>query len=105
MLFGIGATLARSMPAEEMTVLPGVSAFALAAARLGWPLERIETINLQGRPVEQLALRVYPGARLLILSHDRRSPPAVAAWLVAHGFGESRMIALAHMGGQKEERF
>jgi len=104
MNFGIGATLARAVPTEEMTVLPGVSAFALAAARLAWPLELVETINLQGRPVEQLALFVYPGAKLLILSHDRRSPPAVAAWLVAHGFGESRMIALAHIGGAKESR-
>lgn len=104
MTFGIGATLARSVPAEEVTVIPGVSAFALAAARLTWPLEHVETINLQGRPVEQLALHVYPGARLLLLSHDKRSPPAVAAWLIAHGFGESRMVALSHMGGAKEER-
>src|SRR6185436_1937021 len=73
-------------------------------SRVKWPLEQIEMLNLQGRPVEQLALSVYPGARLLILSHDRRSPPAVAAWLVAHGFGESRMTALSHMGGVKEER-
>ena len=78
MLFGIGATLSRVVPAEEMTVLPAVSAFALAAARLAWPLEGVAAINLQGRPVEQLALHVSPGARLLLLSHDQRSPPAVA---------------------------
>ena len=104
MQFGIGATLARHVPAEEMTVVPGVSAFALAAARLAWPLDRVEKINLQGRPVEQLALHVYPGAKVLLLSHDRRSPSAVAEWLVAHGFGESRMIGLAHMGGPSETR-
>jgi len=105
MCFGIGSTLARLVAPREMSVLPGVSAFALAAARLLWPLDCIEMINLQGRPVEQLALHVYPGARLLILSHDERSPGAVATWLVEHGFGASPMIALAHMGGIKEERF
>ena len=105
MCFGIGTTLARLVAPEEMSILPGVSAFALAAARLIWPLDSVETINLQGRPVEQLALHIYPGARLLILSHDARSPAAVAAWLVEHGFGTSPMIALAHMGGIKEERF
>jgi precorrin-6B C5,15-methyltransferase / cobalt-precorrin-6B C5,C15-methyltransferase len=104
MCFGIGTTLARLVAPEEMSILPGVSAFALAAARLIWPLDSVETINLQGRPVEQLALHVYPGARLLILSHDARSPAAVAAWLAEHGFGASPMIALAHMGGIKEER-
>lgn len=104
MLFGIGASLARHVPAEEMSVLPAVSAFTLAAARLGWPLDQVETITLQGRPVDQLAIHVFPGARLLVLSRDAGSPSAVAEWLVAHGFGESRMVALAHMGGPKESR-
>lgn len=104
MFLGIGATLARTIAPEEMTVFPAPSAFSLAAARLLWPLDRVEKITLQGRPVKQLALRVYPGARLLILSHDGNSPAAVAKWLVAHGFGESRLVALAHMGGPKEER-
>lgn len=103
MLFGIGSTLLRHVEPREMTVLPGISAFALAASRMKWPLEQVEMINLQGRPIEQLALHVYPGARLLILSHDRRSPAEVAAWLARHGFGESRMTALSHMGGVKEE--
>jgi precorrin-6B C5,15-methyltransferase / cobalt-precorrin-6B C5,C15-methyltransferase len=105
MQFGIGATLSRLVPPGDMTVLPSPSAFSLAAARLGWPLDGVEKINLQGRPVEQLALHVFPGARILLLSHDRRSPPAIAAWLVAHGFGESRTIALAHMGGVNEARY
>src|SRR5262245_21797627 len=36
--FGIGVTLLRAVPVEETWIIPGVSAFALAAARLGWPL-------------------------------------------------------------------
>jgi precorrin-6Y C5,15-methyltransferase (decarboxylating) len=104
MQFGIGTTLARLVAPEEMIVLPGISAFAHAAARLKWELADVEKVTLQGRPVAQLSLHVYPGARLLILAHDRGSPAAVAAWLVVHGFGESRMTALAHMGGQREER-
>jgi precorrin-6Y C5,15-methyltransferase (decarboxylating) len=38
MWYGIGVTLARRFPREEMTILPQPSAFSLAAARLGWPL-------------------------------------------------------------------
>ena len=104
MQFGIGATLIRHVPPEEILVLPGVSAFTLAAARLAWPLDRASQLTLHGRPVETLALHVHPGARLLILAHDARTPAAVAEWLVAHGFGESRMIALSHMGGAAEAR-
>lgn len=104
MQFGIGATLARHVPAAEMTILPGISAFTLAAARLAWPLDRTRMLTLHGRPLETLARHVAPGLRLIILSHDAGTPAAVCAWLVARGFGESRMIALAHMGGPRESR-
>ncbi len=104
MHFGIGATLATCVPSEETTIVPNLSAFSLAAARLQWPLESAALLTLHGRPVEKLALHVAPRARLLILSADRSTPTSVARWLVEHGFGESRMIALAHMGGAKEAR-
>src|SRR5687768_84961 len=105
MSFGIGTTLARHVAPEEMTILPGVSAFTLAAARLAWPLDRTACLTLHGRPVDLLARHVAPGARLLILAHDASTCPAVREWLVAHGFGASRMLALAHMGGPREECF
>ena len=38
-LHGVGATLARHVEPAEMNVLPAPSAFCLAAARLGWPLQ------------------------------------------------------------------
>ncbi|SER16446.1 precorrin-6Y C5,15-methyltransferase (decarboxylating) [Faunimonas pinastri] len=101
--FGIAATLLRHLPAGEMTVLPHLSAFSLAAARLKWPLPAVATLTLHGRPVESLALHVHPGARLLALS-EASAPAKVAAWLVTHGFGESRMTALCHMGGASEAR-
>ena len=37
MSFGIGVTLTRAFPDEEVTVLPAAGAFDLACARLGWP--------------------------------------------------------------------
>ncbi|HSK38703.1 MAG TPA: precorrin-6y C5,15-methyltransferase (decarboxylating) subunit CbiE, partial [Arenibaculum sp.] len=54
MWYGIGVTLARRVPVEEMTVIPAPGAFSLACARLGWPLARVETLTLHGRPVELL---------------------------------------------------
>ena len=105
MQFGIGTTLARHVCPEEMTILPGVSAFALAAARLAWPLDRVAMVTLHGRPLESLALHVFPAARILILAHDRNTAPAVSRFLSERGFGESRIVALAHMGGTGECRF
>jgi len=36
MFYGVGASLARQVPAEEMLILPAPSSVSLAAARLGW---------------------------------------------------------------------
>ncbi len=100
--FGIGATLARKMAADEMLVLPGLSAFTLAAARLGWVLQDTDTLSLHGRPAETLRSRLYPGAHLLILSRDGKTPSEVAKLLAEDGYSRSRLTVLEHMGGPKE---
>ncbi len=104
MHFGIGATVAGCVAPEEMTVVPHLSSFALGAARMLWPLDKVATLSVHGRPVERVLLHVAPGARLLILAHDGRTPRDVAALLDARGFGASRMTALAHLGGELESR-
>ena len=104
MWFGIGKSLARTVPAEEMRILPAVGAFSLAAARLAWPLDGVAALSLHGRSLGLLALHVAPGAKLLALSHDGGTPSGVAAWLVRHGYGASRMTAFAHMAGPLETR-
>ena len=103
MWFGIGATLARRIPADEMRVLPAPSAFQLAAARMGWPLADVETLSLHGRPAERLKLALAPGARILALT-VADSPRTVAALLTEAGYGASRMVALEHLGGPDERR-
>jgi precorrin-6B C5,15-methyltransferase / cobalt-precorrin-6B C5,C15-methyltransferase len=105
MCFGIGSTLARYLAPEEMTVLPAPSAFALACARLGWPRHTVETLTLHGRPLALLNGWLMPDQRLLLLANDGETPAKVAAEVTARGFGPSRLVTLAHMGGPKEARF
>jgi precorrin-6B C5,15-methyltransferase / cobalt-precorrin-6B C5,C15-methyltransferase len=104
MHYGIGATVAGRVTPEEVTVVPHPSSFALAAARLLWPLDRVTLVSVHGRPMERLVPHIAPGARLLVLAHDGHTPIEVAAMLSARGFGESRMTALAHLGGEFESR-
>ena len=104
MHYGIGATVAGRVASEEVTVLPHPSSFALAAARLLWPLDRVTMLSVHGRPMESFVAHVAPRARLLILAHDGRTPKQIADMLHARGFGESRMTALAHLGGALESR-
>ncbi|WP_374372124.1 precorrin-6y C5,15-methyltransferase (decarboxylating) subunit CbiE [Dongia sp.] len=104
MLFGVGASLARDVPAGEMRVLPVPSSFSLAASRLGWPLQETAQLSIHGRPIELLHAHFHQGARLLILSHDGSSPAAIAKLLRQRGFGPSEMSVLEHLGGAKERR-
>ena len=64
MAYGIGVSFAKRMPAAEMTVIPGISAFSLAAARLGWNLAEVECLTLHGRPLDLLTAAIAPGNRL-----------------------------------------
>ncbi|MEG5066945.1 precorrin-6y C5,15-methyltransferase (decarboxylating) subunit CbiE [Microcoleus sp. B3-A4] len=104
MCHGIGVTLSRHIPISEMTVIPAVSAFSLACARLGWPLAQVETFSLTNRPIASIALALSPGARLLVLSADRHTPAQVAQLLTQRGFGSSLMTVFERMGGDSERR-
>lgn len=104
MFYGIGATLTRWVQPKEMHVIPAPSSYALAAARLAWPLQEVATLSIHGRPLEILNAHLFPGARLLILSNDGGSPAAIARLLCARGFELSEVTALEHLGGPQEQR-
>ncbi len=104
MWFGIGVTLARHIPADEMLIIPGISAFTLAASRLCWPLADVECLTLHGRALALMRPAIAPGAKLLLLANDGATPMAVAKLLVKLGYGPSRIIVLEHMGSPQERQ-
>ena len=104
MAYGVGVTLMRRFAPEEVVCLPGIGAFSLACARLGWPLAECVTLTAHGRPLDLVRQHLIPGNRLLILSEDGRTPAALATLLREAGFGPSVMIVLSHMGGDRETR-
>ncbi|WP_300551211.1 precorrin-6y C5,15-methyltransferase (decarboxylating) subunit CbiE [Roseovarius sp.] len=103
--FSVGARIGRAMEASEIVYHPQLSAFQLAAARMGWSLPDVETLTVHGRPVEQMIAFIQPDARLLILTTGAETPAQIARFLAERGFGQSRMTVLANMGGQDEARF
>ncbi|MCB4769503.1 precorrin-6y C5,15-methyltransferase (decarboxylating) subunit CbiE [Ancylobacter sp. Lp-2] len=100
-LYGVGTVLARHVPADEMEVVPAPSAFSLAAARLGWALNDTTLLSAHGRAVEGTRRHLHDG-RLLVLTSDADGPAALAALLVAAGFGPSLMHVLEALGGARE---
>jgi precorrin-6Y C5,15-methyltransferase (decarboxylating) len=101
-LHGVGATLARVIEAAEMTVIPAPSAFSLAAARLGWPLQKIETVSLHGKSIDLLRPLLHPGRRVLALTSDGDGPAAIAKLLAENGFGGSKLTVLEALAGPDE---
>ncbi|WP_339907239.1 precorrin-6y C5,15-methyltransferase (decarboxylating) subunit CbiE [Pseudomonas guineae] len=104
LFYGVGASLARQLSAEELRVFSSPSSVSLAAARLGWPLQEVTVLSLVARPLAALQAQLFPGARLLLLSNDGDSPAAVAELLRARGFGPSCLTVLEHLGGAQERR-
>lgn len=102
MCFGVGATLARHVPADETTVLPAPSVFSLAAARMGWALQDVVTLSAHGRPPALVRPHLHPGARLIVLTSDGAGPAALAALMTALDFGCSRLTVLEALGGPRE---
>lgn len=103
--FSVGARIGRSIPPADIVYHPQVSAFQLAAARMGWSMADLETLTVHGRPVEQMIAFIQPDQRLLILTTGENTPARIARFLAERGFGKSRMSVLAAMGGAQEKRF
>ncbi len=102
--FGAGSVIARQLAADEWCALPGVSVFALAAARLGWPLERTVTLGLHAAPLPRIRTHLAPGQRVIVLLRDGAAVADLAELLTALGFGESDLHVLEALGGPRERR-
>ncbi|MDD3445685.1 MAG: precorrin-6y C5,15-methyltransferase (decarboxylating) subunit CbiE [Zavarzinia sp.] len=99
---GAGAVLARHLDSGEWIAYPAPSAFSLAAARLGWALERTTCLGLHAAPFEVLRPHLAPGARLLCLLRAGAAPTALASWLGSWGFGNSHLHIREALGGPRE---
>jgi precorrin-6Y C5,15-methyltransferase (decarboxylating) len=101
-LYGVGATLSRSVDATEMRTIPAPSSFSLAASRLGWPLQEVSSVSLHGRSLDLIRPHLHHGRRIIALTSDQETPTQLAALLVANGFGRSRLHVLEALGGARE---
>lgn len=101
-LYGVGVTLTRAISSNEMRVLPAPSSFSLAASRLGWALQDIETVSLHGHAIDLIRPLLQPGARIIALTSDGEAPAQIAALVSGSGFGASRLTVLEALGGDSE---
>ncbi|MCA8926741.1 MAG: precorrin-6y C5,15-methyltransferase (decarboxylating) subunit CbiE [Alphaproteobacteria bacterium] len=100
--FGAGSVLARHLRPGEWRALPGPSTFSLAAARLGWPLERTVCLGLHAAPLSRLRPHLAPGQRLIVLVRDGPAVAGLANYLAGLGFGRTVLHVLEALGGPRE---
>ncbi|MFN3360382.1 MAG: precorrin-6y C5,15-methyltransferase (decarboxylating) subunit CbiE [Pseudanabaenaceae cyanobacterium] len=98
--YGGGKLILQSFP--QSVVIPSLSSFTLACARLRWQMEDVETLSLCGRPVDLLRSYLSPRARLLVLSSNGETPHHIAKVLQETGYDRSEITVLSHLGGEKE---
>ncbi|WIY53598.1 precorrin-6y C5,15-methyltransferase (decarboxylating) subunit CbiE [Devosia sp. YIM 151766] len=101
--FGVGASLARHIDPAQMRVISHPSAFSLAAARLGWPLQDVVSLSLHGRPLDLIRPHLHAASRILALTSDEHGPAALAALLTQAGFGRSILTVMEALDGPREQ--
>lgn len=102
--YGVGNWLLTKFPIEEMAIYPGISAFALTCARMGWPQHKTILHTLHGRDDSTIRDAIAPGAKLVVLSEDAKTPRSICAHLMDLGYESTRISVLTHLDGSKENR-
>ncbi len=100
--FGIGRLLQRHVAADELRMVPHVSAFQEACSRLGWSMEEVRPVSVHGRSVDGLHRHLQPGRRLLVLTADGAAPAEIGRRLDAGGYGGSTVWVMEQLAGAAE---
>lgn len=100
--FGAGSVIAERYAANEWTALPAPSCFALAAAHLGWAIEKTTCLGLHAAPMTRLRRHLAPGLQIIVTLRDGEAVEHLTAYLNATGFGNSTISILEHLGGPHE---
>jgi len=77
MFFGAGVTLLRHLTVDEVQVLPHPSSFSLAAARLGWALQDVVCLSINGRPIRSIIGQLQPSSGSLFFAKTKIVRPCL----------------------------
>lgn len=99
--FGAGSSLAAALDPGEWRAVPVAGVFSLAAAQLGWRLEETICLGLHAAPFERLVPHLAPKTRLICTLRDGPAAAALAGWLAAQGWGDSRLWVMEALSGPR----
>ena len=96
--YGIGATLARALPAGDLEIVPHVSSLQLAFARAGLPWCDAVFTSAHARSLGEVVGWARRARTLGILTDPENSPAAIARVLLAAGVSDCRAIVAENLG-------
>ncbi|WP_323772110.1 precorrin-6y C5,15-methyltransferase (decarboxylating) subunit CbiE [Antarctobacter sp.] len=100
--FGAGSVIARRFARSEWRALPGPSVFSLAAAHLGWPLEKTLCLGHHAAPLTRLRRHLARGVRIIVTLRDGAALSELGRYLSGLGFGASTLWVMEALGGPRE---
>lgn len=100
--FGAGSVVTARLDDDEWRGLPAPSTFALAAARLGWPLQAPACLGLHAAPLARLRPVIAPGSRAIVLVRDGAAVADLAQYVADAGFGATEIVVMEALGGPRE---
>ncbi|NMC33081.1 MAG: precorrin-6y C5,15-methyltransferase (decarboxylating) subunit CbiE [Veillonellaceae bacterium] len=74
--------LRKQFPSGSLQVIPGLSSFQVAFARIGLPWQNARILSAHGRQPDPAALVYTEGAILSFLTDGKNNPARIAGWLL-----------------------
>lgn len=94
----------RSFPQVEIEVIPGISSFQMAFARIGEVWQDADLISLHGREVEPNNLKFCPGRKVAFLTDAIHRPAYIAELLCRFGWPAQSQAYLCERLSYEQEK-
>ena len=111
LFYGIGRTLLKNFPADNITFFPALSAMQLACAAFKTPWDDLELLSLHGRNRGWLAGKLLTTDKLMLFTDHRNSPDRIASELLqslreygADNLAENFTVQVAENLGLADEK-
>jgi precorrin-6Y C5,15-methyltransferase (decarboxylating) len=100
--FGITRALRRHVPAEDLEIIPNVSALQWAFAHAREPWDDATFLTVHGRPLKGLVDAVRGRGKVCLFTDDTNTPAAIARALLEAGLRGHRAVLCEDLGGPAE---
>ena len=101
--FGAGSQITQKFDRREWRVIPGKSCFSLAAAELGWPIEKTVQLGLHSASFSRLRPHLAGGQTLMVTVRDGEAVDVLSEYLIETGFGDSELWVLESLGSVSQK--